>query len=224
MTGWIIFGAVLLLLLALLLVPVVFRAEYRGDWTVSASYLFFRFPLYPPRAKQKPEKKGRAEGAAGDQIKKKTGERPFTETVDMLLDLVSSAGGGLRMIFRNFLVYSLKLRVDVGRGDAAETGIQYGKLCAYLYSAYAVLRHYIRFRRADLDIRPDFLAEEDRWELSLKARLTPLIVLAAALRMGASFVWKQAAGRKDGPPGAPEAKKEETGAAAARERSEQEVP
>ena len=107
--------------------------------------------------------------------------------------------------------------------DAAETGIQYGKLCAYLYSAYAVLRHYIRFRRADLDIRPDFLAEEDRWELSLKARLTPLIVLAAALRMGASFVWKQAAGRKDGPPGAPGAKKEETGAAAARERSEQEV-
>lgn len=224
MAGWIVFGALMLTFLILLLLPVVIRVEYQGDWRVLVQYLFLRFPVYPSQKekKVKPKKKkpsGEPEEGEKEKKKKKQG-RSLTDTVEMALDLVSSATGGLRMLFRNLRVSSLRLWLRVGREDAAETGIQYGNCCAYLYSAYALLQHYIRIRRVSLDLQPDFLAEEDRWELSLRARLTPLAVLGAVLYMGASFLHRQMGRKGEGPAGGQDKSSKRTGAAASGEVKE----
>ncbi|MDD2955477.1 MAG: DUF2953 domain-containing protein [Oscillospiraceae bacterium] len=216
MTGWIIFGTILLLLLVLLLIPIILRVEYREDWKVTAGYLFLRFPLYPAGEKKKKPSKAEKKPSGEKKKEKKTGGKkmPLTDLVATVLDLVQSAGGGLRMLLRNLRVTDLDLQMAVGRGDAAETGVQYGRLCAYLYGAYAVLEHYIRMKRVRLNLWPDFLAEEDNWTLSFQLRLTPLTAVAAAVRIAASFLWKQIRRKSETKPESSGSDKEQAGACA----------
>lgn len=186
-----VFLCVLGVLLLLLCLPLSLWIVWENEPEVSVGYLFFRFQLSPAENRPKKEKK-QAEKAEKPKKKEEPAQpKALADTAALVLDLIRSATGGLAMAVRNLRVRDLKLRMVVAGEDSAQTALEYGKMNACLYGAYAALQNFISIKRASLEIEPDFLAEEGSFVLRFRVLATPLVLLGAALRIGASFLWKQ---------------------------------
>ena len=183
-------------LLLLLCLPVSLLVDWDGEIRLWVSYLFLKVRINQPKrdAGKLEENEEQEEKKELKKKEKKTGSEPqaLTDTIEMTLDLIRSATGGVRMLWRNLRVRGLELHMIVAKGDAAGTALEYGRMNAYLHGAYATLRSLVNIDRAVLDLRPDFLSDRGSFTLRFRVRVTPLVVLAAAVRVAASFLWKMA--------------------------------
>ena len=88
--------------------------------------------------------------------------------------------------------------------DAADTAMAYGRVNAVVYTAYALALGFLRIEKPDIQIRPDFTAEEGKVDFASRARLTPLVALGAAIRIGCAFLVKTMRRKHAQEPPAPE--------------------
>lgn len=188
---------VLGVLTALLCIRVGLLVRWSDKLELWVCWLFLRIPLKRPvenAEKLATEEEKKAKKAAEQKLKKKSkkeGEpRALEDIIAMVLDLAGSATGALRMLLRNLRVSGLNLRVTVAEGDAAETAIQYGRMSAYIYGAYATLQSMVKMKRTRIDIQPDFCAEEGGFTLRFRVSLMPIAVIGAAGLFAAKFLWK----------------------------------
>lgn len=184
-------AGVLAVVLLLLCVPVSFVGAYRtgGPAKARLRWLFFTFdltkgPQEPPKKKKKPAKK--------PEEKPKADKKPleFSELLGVIVDLLSSIKGGAGMLIRNFVFYKIRLHMVVAGEDAADTAMAYGRVNAAVYTAYAFALNFLRVEKPDIQIRPDFTSGEGRVDFEARARLTPLVALGAAIRIGCVFLVK----------------------------------
>ena len=172
----------------LLCIPLSIAVRWEDGLLVQARWLLLRVRLYPQK-----EKKEKPKAAKGQKREKQEPEKPapkpdLQQLAGMAVDAVQSAGAPMRMVLSNLRIRKLVLDVTVAAEDAAQTAISFGKVQACLHTALGTLGHFIKIIRPRLLIRPDFLAEETRFTLSFRAVVTPLIVLAAAIRAGIAFL------------------------------------
>lgn len=200
----IIFLGILIGLVLLLCIRVTLLVHWASALDLWVCWLFLKIPL-KKKEKSKAQLAKDAEKKAkkkrtGNQTEKpkKPGEpRALEDTIAMVLDLVSSATGPLHMLLRNLRVGLLELRVTVAEDDPAETAIRCGQINAYLYGAYATFANIIKIRRADIQVAPDFLVEQGGFALKMRVSIMPIVVLGAALRFGAQFLWNAAKNSAD---------------------------
>lgn len=208
MTGWQIFLLVIGVLALLLALPVRVWLRYDGQLAVRVSYLFFGATVVPaPPKKEKPEsaakaakkaqkaakkeakKAQKAEKAAAEGEKKSSVDTAL-EYMDMVPSLLKSLGRAAKFLLRHITVKPLILRLVIAKGDAAETGIAYGKANQVVYTAYALLSQAMRLRRVEIAIKPDFLADEGSVYAEGILRVSPGAVLGAALLLLGSIIWQ----------------------------------
>lgn len=198
-------AGVLAAVLLLLCIPVSFTAAYRTGEPPEAylRWLFFTIDLTKePKergAKRKKPPKPREE-------KPKAAKKPleFSELLGVVVDLLSSLRGGAGMLVRNFVFYRIHLYMVVAGEDAADTAMAYGRVNAVVYTAYALALGFLRIEKPDIQIRPDFTAEEGKVDFASRARLTPLVALGAAIRIGCAFLVKTMRRKHAQEPPAPE--------------------
>lgn len=201
-----IFLGILAGLILLLSIRIALLVHWTSELDVWVCWLFLRIPL---QKKEKSEEQ--LAKAASKKAKKKAGEqtgkaekpgepRALEDTIAMVLDLVSSATGPLLMLLRNLRVRPLELRMTVAEDDPATTAIRCGQMNAYLYGAYATLANIVKIKRVKIEIVPDFLAQQGGFALTMRVSIMPIVVLGAALRLGAAFLWNAAKGSAAGKP------------------------
>ena len=201
MTGWQVFLLVILALALLLWAPVCLRVKYNNGQTEAVvRYLLFRTNLLPAgsgasqapkKEKQKKKTAGKAEKAArqAQEEEKPSPVKQALSYADLLPGVLKSLNRAGRFLLRHTAVRPLVLRMVIAEGDAAETGIAYGKANAAVYTAYGLLSQYLKLRRVDIGIRPDFLAQEGSVEAELGFRLSPGAALAAGILLLGGTVW-----------------------------------
>ena len=94
----------------------------------------------------------------------------------------------LPFLLRHFRVTGLELTLIVGGDDAAETALNYGKLCAVVHGSLAALKNLIRVRVKRIDISCDFCGGATRQQMAFKLEIRLGILLWALLRMAAGFL------------------------------------
>lgn len=187
--GYIILAVIALLLALLLFSSLSFHVSCdNGAFSLTAQYLWFRVPLSlekkesgPPKAK--PQKKSAEKPKEEKPKKEKT---PLAQSVRLIWDLIASAAEDLGILISKLRLYDLTLRLTLAEEDAAETGIRYGKACAYVYSGLGLLQGLLRVRKVgEIRVTPDFSAGASRsdyfFSFCLKLRVGSL--LRAALRI-----------------------------------------
>ncbi len=194
--GWYIVGGLLALIFILLLIPARLLAKYEEDGLhISGKWLFWKVTLYPPPEKQKkPEEEKPSKPEPKPQKKKR--KLLAEEVIDGFIDYVARCRGGLRLIFRSLRIRRLRIDWTVAGEDAAECAVHYGRVCAYLGTALAVARNFIRIQRTEFCVRPDFLAEEETFHAEAEARLTPLMALLGGGGIGLGLLRKWLSDRK----------------------------
>lgn len=194
MTGWLIFGGIILFILGVLLIPVHAAAEYKEEFSLWIRFLFFfKIKILPMKEKtekeEKPkEQKPKEKKAAEEKPKKEKRKMTLEEIVDLIIETVNKYGPGAKMILRNIRFHRLELYWKVGGEDAAACGIKYGRICAWLSGVLGFFRNFMKIEKAKFRIFPDFISEKDEIYGGADIEFNPLIVIIGAIRMAFVFL------------------------------------
>lgn len=181
-----IVAGVLIFLLLLLIIPLRLRACFYGELKVKLRYLFFSYTLYPRPLKREEKSKRRAEKKAekdkekqkelshAEELLKSEGVAAVVSYYAQIARLMKAAAAKL---IRAITVDRLKLDVVVATDDAAETAIDYGRVCAVVYPAQALLESMTRVRRRFIAITPDFMGQKGRVSGEIRIHALPLRIL-----------------------------------------------
>lgn len=190
MTAWWIVLGILAFVLLLLLLPVHVSLRFRDELEVRVRYAFVSLRVYP--RPEKPAKKKKKAARAGRRAKKQEPEEKLSQiekllkedgvgaVVEYLQSVAKLAVDALRRALRVIVVDRLETRLIVVGEDAAETAVLYGKICAAVYPAQAVLETVMKVRRRQVCVEPGFLQEKSSAAVDLRAHVQPLRLLVAA--------------------------------------------
>lgn len=193
---------ILLAIIALIVLAFSFRLtvqlDYRDVVELEIRYLFLKFKLLPWEQKEKKPKEAPApapEEPQKESPKKKKGsakQNPLktfwdNEGIDGVIALLkktaSILSGMFRGVFRHIVLDKFFLQMYIGSGDAAQTATDYGQTCAEVFPALGTICSVMKVRKYDVDISPDFLANQNETELHAVLTLRPIFVTNAAVVM-----------------------------------------
>ncbi len=183
MTALYIIGGIFLLLFLLLMVPVRLDIGFREEFSMTARYLFLRFPVLPgkeqePEEEKPPEEKKPTEKKKQGGLKKILSRTGFTGFLQSLFQLVKMAlSSGKRLISRiKWKRFDLYLCLG-GAQDAAAAAELYGQLSAGVYSACGVLFGLRTRGKRGVTVDLDYGSNENKVDFSASLSLRPIHVL-----------------------------------------------
>lgn len=169
----------LLAVVAFLPVKVFFTTE--GGKCLTVRFLFFKWGILPIEKKKSVKKSSNKKPKSeGKRIVGKNGAfKDFGELFAIAKVLFKKAF----WIARKIRIHHLEALVVVAEGDAAETAIQYGKVCAYVYPAFGMLGSFTDISNAKVEVRSDFDSDDSSFyfEAEIGVRLFFAVVAAASV-------------------------------------------
>lgn len=185
---WIMLGVVTFLLL-LLLLPVRLSVRYAdGQWRVRAGYAFVMIQLLPAKEKkprkprsEKPKKEKPGKPPRPSLIKQVAEKDGVGGVLSLFGEIARLALTAVKKVFAITTLSRLRVRLAVGAPEAADAALLYGKLCAGVYPAFAVMNGLFHIKRPQLDIKPDFSRQTVAADVDIRARIIPLRLLPVAL-------------------------------------------
>ncbi len=188
--GWILLALIGLVLL-FLLVPVRVRVSYEQEWECRV-WLFGVIPVYvytPAKIESaKPRDK-----AADKRTENKTDKPSLMSELKTMYE--QDGIGGVAAFLTKLLhivkrlvigavravtIRQLKLLVRIG-GEADEVAVNYGRVQAVLQPTLTALSHAVRIRKRQVQIEPQFLAEDHAVSLTMMVWVWPFAAVGAAL-------------------------------------------
>lgn len=187
---------ILAFILLLLLMPIhgyVLYSSVNEELKVKVRYTFFPIYAYP-----KPEKSEKAKEKKAKKAKKKEQEKAkeepglpkiermlredgLVDTLSYLTDRAKLFGTTAKKLLKALVVKSLRVNVVVASEDAAQTALDYGRICAAVYPAEAVLECLTRVRHRSIAVNPDFLKEKGETDIRIHAKILPIRILWIAV-------------------------------------------
>lgn len=182
MNGWIILGAVLLVLFLVCQIRVGGQAEYSDKgfvvWVRISSFQMQVFPLKKKdktakKKKPKKVKRGKSEtkssGTASPETGGKAGKKdekrdvPLTEKIGGALDyaqnLLPIGLEAISHLFQKIQMDTLKLELTIGAADPADAAMAYGQASAALGALWYPLTQAFHVRDGSAQVRVDFEAQ-----------------------------------------------------------------
>jgi hypothetical protein len=186
---WILVGIAGFLAL-LLSISICISVSIDGEVRVSAGILGYRYPIVPAREKSpkketKKTKQVKQAKRKAEQLteKKKADERSFGETVDLVLALAQAIVPGAVRLLSHLRFTGMQIDIAVAADSADQTAIRYGGISAGVYNLLAALDTLFTLKVKSVDIVPDFVGDESRYQISFRAKLRLFWIVAAALGM-----------------------------------------
>lgn len=196
MTALIVIGTIILLLLIPLLSPAGLDVAYQGgNFKARAHYLFFTFDLLPGEQAEKATRKPKTKK---EKKKKDEEEKPKSakDTANTIWSLVKSAPKGLNILRRHLIFSRVKLYICVGGPDAHQIAVNQSKLRLAVLTALDIVGLLFVLKEPEAGILPDFTAQSNTYDLSLRVSIRPLFVLAAACSILIHFLRLQRGSRR----------------------------
>ncbi|MBP3415369.1 MAG: DUF2953 domain-containing protein [Clostridia bacterium] len=203
---------ILAAILVLLCIPVFARFEYDGELKVCVRVLFIPFRVYPKeefennkivrfikRFAVKNKDPLKPTDSANKPAKKKqensftklVGQHGFSGAVALLVDTARLAVGSFGRVLKNITVDRFDLDVTIADEDAAETALSYGKWCAVIYPAASLVLRSVRRYKKNINVNPDFTAQQSTFKADVKIHLYPLAMVGIAIAFFAKMLFRQ---------------------------------
>ncbi len=185
MTGWIIFGAIVLFIMIILWQSITVTFDYENKLNLRVKFLFFTiYTTDPKKQKKKKEKKSRKEknppekqeetppkadnSASEENSDNKTADKQTPPKkkkkldidLEMIMDYVESASPPVKRLFKKIRWYDVYVDWVVATDDAAKTALTYGSICSVLYPFFKWLTTYFTAHVKEVNIEADFSKEE----------------------------------------------------------------
>ena len=176
-----IIGGILLLLAVVAFLPVKVFFTTEDGKRLTVRFLFFKWGILPiekkKSGKKSSDKKPKSEG------KRIVGKNGAFKDFGELFAVAKVLFKKVFWIAKKIRIHHLEALVVVAEGDAAETAIQYGKVCAYVYPAFGMLGSFTDISNAKVEVRSDFDSDDSSFyfEAEIGVRLFFAVVAAASV-------------------------------------------
>lgn len=194
---WILLGIVLFFAL-LLSCSLTFYVKIGERVSLSVGICGFRYRILPGREKSeqkrrkkeekaKRKKKKKADGDLSQKKKKLAEKKPdettFSETLEFIRAIVGAVLPGTVKMLSHLRLIGLRLQMTVACEDADQTAIRYGQVSAGIYTLLAAIDNAIRLRVKWVDILPDFVSGEPRYDISFRVKLRLCHIVGGGIGM-----------------------------------------
>lgn len=199
-----IIGAIVLIIAFLLFAPITLKLEYDEQFNARVRYLFISFKIpseekkEKTRKKKKKSKKKKSKKKDKGQAENAQEKKSFTEKniaiikkafkfkgfegakkiISLAAYIVSKVS---RLIKRHLIIKELHVVMAVGADDAAETAVNYGKTCAYIFPSLGLICNTMKVRKYYADIHPDFLRQKSRAYIYANLKIRPVFVIGMGI-------------------------------------------
>ncbi len=181
----------LAVLVALALLPLGVRCRYDGEALVQLLIGPLRLQLVPAREKPEKQRKPAAKAREKKENKQKKPEKPeqsksFREKLEGILPFVQLAISLFGGVWRKLYLSKLQIHITLAGQDPAKVAMDNGRAWAVIGATQPLLCSSFRFRKADIQVTPDFVGSVPKVyaELILRMHMGDLIVL------GIQYGWK----------------------------------
>lgn len=186
---FIVLGAIIVVLITLLILPVKLKVDYDKELTFTLKYL--GFTLLDSEKEDKESKKvfKKAQGTAlptnKESIKSTYKQKGITGTIKYYGDILLLILKRLRRIIRFIKIRNLVFDLSVASDNAADTAIEYGEICCVVYPIISFIQTNtnFKFKTDNINIRPDFDNTDSKLKASVlvKAKLIICLIAIAGL-------------------------------------------
>lgn len=183
MTALWIIGGIILLIALLLLLSVTVYVKIGETVQVKIGACGLRFTVFPSKEKEKKGKKPEKPKAAVPE--EKAGARSFSETAAFAVAILKAVVPGAVGLVRKIRVTRMRVFLSVGAEDADTAAVRYGQTCAGVYGVLACIDKAMTLKVKEVNVVPDFVTGEVRYDISFCAKLR--IGSAAAAALGILF-------------------------------------
>lgn len=183
----------LLIASVILLLPVKLSISFKEDFHIKAYlgilriYNSDKISEKPKKEKHKPQKtqsEPQKQDALSKRIFKTLKEKKgFIGAVKEILNFLKTCLSHTKQLLRYIKVDAICLNISYGSFDAAETAVNYGKICS---AAYPVLSFFDTFKNIafkKIDIKSDFENQKSEFDFSLKIKAQTIFLLISAFKI-----------------------------------------
>ncbi len=202
MWALIIILGIALVIIFLLLCPVTFKIKYTDELVAWARYLFFYYDLLeePEESAQKEKSQQSKEKSHALNVSpeekhlmsdikrylkimfnklKRDGLDSFLQALEFSVKRVKEVPV---YFLKHIVIKKLKCTVAVASDDAAETAVSYGRACSYIYPIISVVTSYIKYKKLDINLYPDFDKKEDYVDIDLNVKIRMIYLISTLVK------------------------------------------
>ena len=199
MTGLYIFLGIIAFFVIVLSVRITVNGEFFDEFRLNVKWLFLKIDILPAKKKDKPKK---------EKAPKEKKEKPVTEEVteetpvekkenifvkfynnqgfDGVIQLINNVGKALGKLMYSFkkhiVLRELYLWMTVTGGcDAAETALEYGRVCQTVFPVMSFICTNLTVKKYDIEIEPDFLGSKNTAQFAFSVSVRPIFLLNALI-------------------------------------------
>lgn len=200
------FGIILFFVL-LLSIRITVKGEYFGSFNLKVSWLFLKFTLFPMNKKEKEKKEEPPKQTEEPPKEEASAEQPTekkdnifkrfynNQGFDGVIELVNNAAYSLMRMMNSFkkhlVIRELYLWMTVSKNnDAAETALEYGRVCQKVFPALSFICSTLPVRKYDAEIEPDFLGKKNKAEFVFSISVRPIFFINAVIVLAIRLLFK----------------------------------
>lgn len=186
----IILGIIICLFLLLLILPLTVDLSYDQNFVLKikfSSITFFdsekRVDIKGKKARKKKSKE-KAEGKTPQKenfFKKTYSQKGLLGSISYFSEIFVLAFKKLWWIIKRFKFRKFRLNLTVATSDAANTAINYGKICSAVYPAISFLENNANFKSKEININADFEKTNSQLQVGFSVTTRILFWLIAAI-------------------------------------------
>ncbi len=200
MTALYILLGVIAFFVIILSVKITVNAEYFDDFRLSAGWGFLKFQILPakksnkPKKEKKPKEKKKEESVPDPESEEQLTEKNenifvtfynnqgFDGVVQLIYNAVSALGKMFGSFKKHIIIRELYLYMTItGNCDAAETAIDYGKMCQKIFPAMSFICSNLFVKKYDVEIEPDFLGLKNKAQFAFSIHIRPIFFINAII-------------------------------------------
>lgn len=212
MTFLYILLGIILFFIILLSIRITINAEYFDEFKLSIKWLFLNIHILPSNKKEKPEKEKKPKKEKPqkepspepepdpDEQSLEKKENIFVtfynnQGFDGVIELINNAASSLGKMFSSFkkhiVIRELYLFMTVTGGcDAAETALDYGRICQKVFPAMGFICTNLPVKKYDVEIEPDFIGVKNSAQFAASVHIRPIFFINAVFVLVFRLVFK----------------------------------
>ncbi len=200
-------------------IRITINGEFFDEFKLNIKWLFINLQILPAKPKkdkppkiEKPKKEKTKEeqpvDEAAEVVDKK--ENIFVrfynnQGFDGVVELINNVAKDLGKMFSSFkkhiVLRELYLWMTISSGDAAQTALDYGRICQKVFPALSFICTNLTVKKYDVEIEPDFIGLKNKAQFAFSISIRPIFfvnaVIVLALRLVFNVVIKFLKGTKN---------------------------
>lgn len=188
-------------------IRITINGEFFDEFKLNVKWLFLNIQILPAKPKKdKPpkkeknkkekveEEKSADEPTEPSEKKENIFEKFYkNQGFDGVIELINNAAKDLGKMFSSFkkhiVLRELYLWMTISSGDAAQTALDYGKICQKVFPALSFICTNLTVKKYDVEIEPDFLGLKNKAQFAFSVSIRPIFIINAVIMLALRLVF-----------------------------------